>query len=312
MLGAMVTVAAVVALVAAVAGCGAGGSTTTVTVTAAPPSTAPTTQMPTGPAVAELQRLMTRLGYYSGPIDGIYGSATTAGVEAMQTALGVTADGIYGAETHAALKGKGKYVVVELQIALAEYGYYTGPINGEYGAATIRAVKKLQTDLGVTADGRFGSETAKAFNEAVASGQLQPANAQSTQTPTGPAVAELQRVMIRLGYYSGPIDGFYGSATTAGVEAMQKALGVTADGIYGAETHAALKGKGQYVVVELQTALAEYGYYTGPIDGAYGPATTDAVKKLQTDLGVTADGRFGPETAKAFNEAVASGKLKPA
>ena len=175
MLGAMVTVAAVVALVAAVAGCGAGGSTTTVTVTAAPPSTAPTTQMPTGPAVAELQRLMTRLGYYSGPIDGIYGSATTAGVEAMQTALGVTADGIYGAETHAALKGKGKYVVVELQIALAEYGYYTGPINGEYGAATIRAVKKLQTDLGVTADGRFGSETAKAFNEAVASGKLKPA-----------------------------------------------------------------------------------------------------------------------------------------
>jgi len=311
-LGAMVTVAAVVALVAAVAGCGSGGSSTTVTVTTASSTTAQTPQTVTGPAVAELQRVMTRLGYYSGPIDGIYGPATTSGVQAMQTALGVTADGIYGAKTHAALKGKGKYVVVELQIALAEYGYYTGPINGEYGAATIRAVKKLQTDLGVTADGRFGSETAKAFNEAVASGQLQPANAQSTQTPTGPAVAELQRVMIRLGYYSGPIDGVYGSATTAGVEAMQKALGVTADGIYGAETHAALKGKGQYVVVELQTALAEYGYYTGPIDGAYGPATTDAVKKLQTDLGVTADGRFGPETAKAFNEAVASGKLKPA
>ncbi len=51
---------------------------------------------------------------------------------------------------------------------------------------------------------------------------------------------------------------------------------------------------------------------TGPIDGVYGAATIDAVKKLQTDLGVTADGRFGPETAKAFNEAVASGKLKPA
>jgi peptidoglycan hydrolase-like protein with peptidoglycan-binding domain len=254
---------------------------------------------------------MTQLGHYSGPIDGIYGPATTAGVEAMQTALGVTADGIYGPETHAALKIKGKYIVVEMQIALTEYGYYTGPINGNYGAATIRAVKKLQTDLGVTADGRFGSETAKAFNDAVANGTLQPASAQSTQTVTGPAVAELQRVMARLGYYSGPIDGAYGSATMAGVETMQKALGVTADGIYGPETHTALKGQGNYIVVEIQTALAEYGYYTGPIDGAYGPATTDAVKKLQTDLGVSADGRFGPETAKAFNEAVASGKLKP-
>jgi hypothetical protein len=35
------------------------------------------------------------------------------------------------------------------------------------------------------------------------------------------------------------------------------------------------------------------------------------VQQLQTDLGITADGRFGPETAAAFNEAVASGKLKP-
>ena len=282
------------------------------TVTTASSTPAQSTQTVTGPAVAELQRVMTRLGYYSGPIDGVYGPATTAGVEAMQTALGVTADGIYGPETHAALKNKGKYVVVEIQIALAQYGYYTGPINGVYGAATTRAVKELQTDLGVTADGRFGPETAKAFNEAVASGQLQPATAQSTQTVTGPAVAELQRVMARLGYYSGPIDGVYGAGTVAGVEAMQKALGVNADGIYGPETHAALKNKGHYVVVEIQTALAEYGYYTGPIDGAYGPATTEAVKKLQTDLGVTVDGRFGPDTAKAFNEAVANGKLKPA
>jgi peptidoglycan hydrolase-like protein with peptidoglycan-binding domain len=132
------------------------------------------------------------------------------------------------------------------------------------------------------------------------------------QTPTGPAVAELQRVMTHLGYYTGTIDGIYGPATTEGVKNMQKALGVTVDGIYGPETNTALKNKGHYVVTEIQTALAEYGYYTGPIDGTYGPATTEAVKKLQTDLGLTADGRFGPETAKAFNEAVANGTLKPA
>ena len=53
------------------------------------------------------------------------------------------------------------------------------------------------------------------------------------------------------------------------------------------------------------------GTTPGSIDGSYGSATTDAVKALQTDLGVTVDGRFGPATAKAFNEAVASGQLKP-
>ena len=136
-------------------------------------------------------------------------------------------------------------------------------------------------------------------------------NSSASQTPTGPAVAELQRVMTRLGYYTGPIDGIYGSGTVEGVKKMQTALGVTSDGIYGPETNDALKNKGRYVVTEIQTVLAEYGYYTGPIDGHYGPATEDAVKKLQTDLGVTVDGRFGPATAKAFDEAVASGQLKP-
>jgi peptidoglycan hydrolase-like protein with peptidoglycan-binding domain len=104
-------------------------------------------------------------------------------------------------------------------------------------------------------------------------------------TPTGPAVAQLQQVMTRLGHYSGPIDGVYGEETTAAVKEMQTALGVPADGIYGSETHKALKEKGKYIVAQIQTVLAEYGYYSGPIDGTYGPATVEAVKKLQTDLG---------------------------
>lgn len=126
-----------------------------------------------------------------------------------------------------------------------------------------------------------------------------------------PAVVDLQRVMTRLGYYSGPVDGVYGSATTAAVTEMQKALGVNPDGVYGPSTDAALKGKGQTIVKDIQTELAKYGYYTGPIDGDYGPATKEAVKALQTDLGVTADGLVGSETIDAFNKAVADGTLEP-
>jgi peptidoglycan hydrolase-like protein with peptidoglycan-binding domain len=164
-------VVAVLAVVALLAGCGGDEETTTVTVTTtAAESQAP----PTGPAVAELQQVMTTLGYYSGPIDGVYDEETAAAVKEMQTALGVTADGIYGEETHAALKDKASYITVQIQTALANYGYYTGEIDGTYGPETVAAVKELQTDLGVTADGRFGPETAAAFNEAVASGELQP------------------------------------------------------------------------------------------------------------------------------------------
>ena len=134
----------------------------------------------------------------------------------------------------------------------------------------------------------------------------------TTTTASDPAVRNLQTVMTNLGYYAGPIDGVYGSATTAAVTEMQKALGVTADGVYGPTTDAALKGKAKDVVVQIQTELAKYGYYTGPIDGKYGSATADAVKRLQSDLGVDADGRVGPETVEAFHKAVADGTLHTA
>jgi peptidoglycan hydrolase-like protein with peptidoglycan-binding domain len=155
------------------AGCG-GNDTTTVTVTV---TTSPTTtgqSAETTAVVIELQQVMTDLGYYSGPIDGAYGQATTDAVKKMQTDLGVTADGIYGPETHDALKGKGKSIVMELQTGLQTYGYYDGDIDGDYGQATQDAVKKLQTDLNVTADGRFGPETYDAFQKAVEDGTLKP------------------------------------------------------------------------------------------------------------------------------------------
>jgi peptidoglycan hydrolase-like protein with peptidoglycan-binding domain len=164
-----------------IAGCG-GGDTTTTTVTvtatsAAPPASSTTAEQAAAAAAAvlELQQVMTTLGYYSGPIDGIYGDATTAAVKTMQTALGITADGIYGTETNAALGEKGKGIVTALQTTLATYGYYSGPIDGDYGDATTAAVKKLQGDLGVTVDGRVGPDTVTAFNEAVANGTIKPA-----------------------------------------------------------------------------------------------------------------------------------------
>jgi peptidoglycan hydrolase-like protein with peptidoglycan-binding domain len=174
----LVLFVAVLAVIALLAGCGGDDSAaTTVTETVTETTTASESQAPppSGPAVAALQQVMTTLGYYSGPIDGVYGEETTAAVKEMQTALGVTADGIYGEETHAALKDKASSITVQIQTALSTYGYYTGEIDGTYGPETAAAVEELQTDLGVTADGRFGPETAAAFDEAVASGELQPA-----------------------------------------------------------------------------------------------------------------------------------------
>jgi peptidoglycan hydrolase-like protein with peptidoglycan-binding domain len=157
-------------------GCGGGSSSTTVTTTV----TQTTTVSAASPAVAQLQLGMTSLGYYSGPIDGVYGAETAGGVKAMQQALGVTADGIFGPETYTALKASAKTaafatsVVVSIQTTLKRYGYYSGPIDGVYGADTTAAVKHLQTSLGLPADGRVGPETVAAFNKGVANGTIKP------------------------------------------------------------------------------------------------------------------------------------------
>ena len=50
----------------------------------------------------------------------------------------------------------------------------------------------------------------------------------------------------------------------------------------------------------LQQALNALGYNCGNVDGKFGPKTQAAVKKFQKAMGISADGRVGPETKKKF------------
>ena len=49
-------------------------------------------------------------------------------------------------------------------------------------------------------------------------------------------------------------------------------------------------------VKKLQARLKELNYYTGEVDGQFGPGTQDAVIRFQTQHGLTADGIAGEET----------------
>ena len=138
----------------------------------------------TSEAVMALQRDLTELGYYTGPIDGVYGSATFEAVKALQTALGVQpVDGKYGPVTHDALAeakgGAATAFATEVQTMLATLGYYTGSVDGIYGAGTAEAVKAFQTDAGLAADGIVGPDTLEALIKAVRA-----ADASAESTPT--------------------------------------------------------------------------------------------------------------------------------
>ena len=56
-----------------------------------------------GDKVKQLQQKLKRWGYYTGSIDGIFGSGTQAAVKNFQKKNGLTADGIVGPKTAAAL-----------------------------------------------------------------------------------------------------------------------------------------------------------------------------------------------------------------
>ena len=56
----------------------------------------------------------------------------------------------------------------------------------------------------------------------------------------------------------------------------------------------------------IQTKLKRWGYYTGNVDGIYGPLTTAAVKYFQRKNGLTVDGIVGPKTAAALGMTLSS------
>lgn len=59
-------------------------------------------------------------------------------------------------------------------------------------------------------------------------------------------------------------------------------------------------------VKTIQTKLKRWGYYTGAVDGIYGPKTKAAVKSFQKKNGLTADGIVGKKTAAALGMSLSS------
>lgn len=75
-----------------------------------------------GDEVRRIQKKLKELGFYSGAVDGIYGSATKKAVTAFQKNCGITADGIAGPKTlkflglEASSASSGKYSQSDIEL----------------------------------------------------------------------------------------------------------------------------------------------------------------------------------------------------
>jgi murein L,D-transpeptidase YcbB/YkuD len=99
------------------------------------------------------------------------------------------------------------------------------------GAATATTVRGATT---TTAARSTASSTVPAASTTTV------ARAEIKQGSKGSDVTALQQRLTALGYNPGTADGTFGPSTTAAVMAFQKAAGLTADGVVGATTWAAL------------------------------------------------------------------------
>jgi murein L,D-transpeptidase YcbB/YkuD len=129
----------------------------------------------------------------------------------------------------------------------------------------------------------------------------------------------LQRSLADAGYYQGPVDGVYGPATVDAVSALQKAHGLPVTGTVDKATDAALQAdlqaKGGAAAQQatastaaVQQTLKLAGYWTGPVDGAWTPALTEALKNFQVALGVPPTGTVDAATIAALQKAIADAK----
>ena len=132
----------------------------------------------------------------------------------------------------------------------------------------------------------------------------------------------LQQSLALAGYYTATVDGVYGPATVDAVEALQKAHDLPVTGAMDQATSAALESEladlggdaaeqSVATTAAVQQTLSLAGFWTGPIDGEWTPALTEALEAFQTELGVKPSGVVDAATVAALEQAIADLETEP-
>lgn len=229
-----------------------------------------------GSQVLAVQQQLAADGY-SLTVDGDYGTGTTEAIREFQRDHGLTADGILGAATYAALMGSAMpdntsshFVqkdapapeaapvqpsqLQDIQQALADRGYSVD-VDGVFGKGTDAAVRSFQSSNGLNADGVIGPATYEALmGQPMPAGQTTFSMADRFRTDTAPAAP----------------------ADNKPVASLEPATASNA-------------------IVLLQQALANNGYDVD-VDGVFGVGTENAVRNFQASHGLEVDGVAGQAT----------------
>lgn len=162
-------------------------------------------------------------------------------------------------------QGTKSEAVRTLQQNLKTLGYYTGSVTGNFGPLTKEAVYSFQKANGLSADGVAGEKTLAAISSKLKGGSSSGSSNNSSSSSSSSSnssssstssllntsitlqqgtkndeVLKLQNMLTSLGFYTGNKTGNFGEKTADAVIAYQKSKGLTADGIAGKKTLAAI------------------------------------------------------------------------
>jgi peptidoglycan hydrolase-like protein with peptidoglycan-binding domain len=192
---------------------------------------------------ASVQSVQSALGITA---DGIWGPQTESAVRDYQAAHGLTVDGIVGPQTLGSL-GIATSATLATASSSGSAATVTAvqskvgvPADGVFGPQTAAAVKHYQSAHGLTADGIVGPATAQAMGLAAPSTPLREAHshhARAHSSDSGSGSSSVSDVQRALGISA---DGVFGPQTASAVKHFQSAHGLTADGVVGPATAEAL------------------------------------------------------------------------
>jgi len=180
-----------------------------------------------GPAVTHLQERLNVYGYTC-TVDGSFGPATAALVRSFQRDQGLTPDGVVGPATWGYLDSDPILVSDQEGSSSNE----SSDIWGDTGASTSGG-----NTSGDETSGDWGNNTGGS-TETTGTAVSRPT---LRRGDTGEDVRYLQEKLSDLGYWLTP-DGVFGAGTESTVRSFQNSQSLTADGIVGPATWAALEG----------------------------------------------------------------------
>jgi N-acetylmuramoyl-L-alanine amidase len=238
---------------------------------AAAPSPLPPAQPQPSAEVRRAQERLQALGYYNGPIDGLWGAETASAVERFQRERGMEVSGRLNGATQAALRAPPPAANVDIanptavravQNRLRQLGFYSGPADGVWGGSTQVALERFQRSRGLESTGQLTGATLSAMN---IDPSTLPTRSASLAEPLDPAVIRnIQRRLAQLGYHPGRVDGVWGSGSEAALERFQRNRGLEPDGSLNPTTLAALGFDPNNLSAGAVASTAGYGSSTPP------------------------------------------------